>query len=572
MIFTKGSLADVSPSDPRGAGLVRSLRRPRHWLTPAVVLPQVTACAGYSLLTLTMAWSTLGRLSSHLIGNSLDPWQTFWGFWWWRVAFGQHESPFHTSMLWWPNGVPLWFQTWDIPSTILAVLLWDICSPVLLYNLIVLASFPASGMAMYWLCCSLWGTRVPSFVAGLMYTFSTYHVAHAQAQLHLASMYWTPLFVLSAVGASRSKSASSAALAGIFLGVAGLASVYHFVYGVIVGAVLCIYHLRALVRDWHRTCLMALPFAVGISVTFGVVLFPMLQAFASEEYIGAHDSLRFSADLASFIVPNVVSAWSRALNSPARWSGNEWETAAYIGYGAVLFALLGGVKVRACRPYIVAATLGGIIGLGPVLHIDGVLYPALRMPAAILEDFVPAVRMSGLPTRFTWLTTFGMSVAAGAGLSWLMTNMKRGWLVAALAVPLVVLELWPRPLVMTNWPQPTILNGWAQDPDQWAVLDATAWGRQLWHQMSHRHPIVGGYITRIPKDQWEEVRTNSLVRSLLPAPLGDGSGPSSHDLERLRTEFGVRFIIVEAGRADTLRSLGLRRAFSGDGIDVFYLH
>jgi hypothetical protein len=65
--------------------------------------------------------------------------------------------------------------------------------------LLLAASFVASGWTFSLLCRELWGGRLGPFLAGCLYTFSTWHFAHAQMQLHLASMQWTPLFLLGVV-------------------------------------------------------------------------------------------------------------------------------------------------------------------------------------------------------------------------------------------------------------------------------------------------------------------------------------------------------------------------------------
>jgi hypothetical protein len=64
---------------------------------------------------------------------------------------------------------------------------------------------------------------------------------------------------------------------------------------------------------------------------------------------------------------------------------------------------------------------------------------------------------------------------------------------------LALVENWPRRQVTTTWSRPRpFFQQMANDPERWAVLDASNPQRALWNQMMHHHPIVGGYVTRPP--------------------------------------------------------------------------
>jgi len=68
------------------------------------------------------------------------------------------------------------------------------------YNFYIFWGLWASAVAMYILIMRLTHNRAAAFVAGLMYGFAPYHLAHAQAHMYLAAMQWLPLYLLALFG------------------------------------------------------------------------------------------------------------------------------------------------------------------------------------------------------------------------------------------------------------------------------------------------------------------------------------------------------------------------------------
>ena len=148
-------------------------------------------------ISIAATWPLVPRLNTHLAGDFMDAWQSVWGFWWVHASLAKGANPMYSELLWSPQGVPLWFQTWDLPAVLGAYPFHQSTSSVTLYNVAVLASFPLSGLSLSWLCRTLYGGWLGPCLAGCLYTFSTYHFAHARGQLHISSMYWSPMYFAS---------------------------------------------------------------------------------------------------------------------------------------------------------------------------------------------------------------------------------------------------------------------------------------------------------------------------------------------------------------------------------------
>jgi hypothetical protein len=134
-----------------------------------------------------------------------------------------------------------------------------------------------------------------------------------------------------------------------------------------------------------------------------------------------------------------------------------------------------------------------------------------------------------------------------------------------------MVEVWPRPFVTSEWPTPRVMTAWADDRTEWAVIDGTAWGRALWHQTLHHHPMVAGYATRIPARQWKKVKDNPVLAQFFGSPLGSyrpANVPAESARQTLR-DLNVRFVIVDQGRTAIPSKMGLDEHYRGEGVVIY---
>ena len=465
----------------------------------------------------------------------------------------------------------MWFQTFDLPTAIALLPFWALAPSlpeVALYNAVLFSSYPVAGFTAYLLCREVWGGHLAPFLAGALYTVNAYHFGHALGHLHIVSMEWSPLYVLGLVRTLRRRGAGGPLLAGCALALAATASFYHLIF--------CFVTTLVLLAGWlhgERSSLLSGAFlrrAALLLATFfllsGWLYVGMVRAFRAEPYVGSHDATRFSADLLSFFVPNAASAWRGSFESWRRFTGNDAESAAYIGYVPLALALVAAVRAKASRSWLAVALVGFVLALGPRLHVNGHLLGGPPLPYAWLEAAFPLLRFTGVPTRFSWLVTFGVAVAAGAALSLVVRAGRRGPLLACAVASLALAETWPHPFVTSSWPAPRFLRDLAQDGERWAVIDATSPSRQLWHQVLHHHPQVGGYVTRAPERLERLLTATPVLRPF----FGDGGAlPPRAEAVRALQRLNVRFVIVDGQRIAAARALGVPTVYQGDGIAVF---
>jgi hypothetical protein len=564
---------------------VATVVRPRWTIIPSC----------YFLVSVIVTWPLLRHPGSRLVGDLLDPWQTVWGFWWWHESLSAIRSPFACQLLWWPDGISLWFQTFDIPAATGALLLAHWLPTTALYNIAVFLSFPLAGFTFYLFSRELWGGQLAPFLAGCLYTFSTFHFGHAQGTLHMSSMQWSPLFFFFIARLDRAQHwVRTAVLAGVAISLATLSSIYHLVLCIVAIVIRAIWNLsvRCLARQ-DKSSELNIRLAPRLTVVVAVflalsgwLLLGMLVAYRSERYWGGHNALMFSADLQSVMLPNAVNRSAAYFPEWRSWAlaAPVVESGAYVGYVAWVLALGASFFQAKARPYFAIAVVGTVLSLGPFLQIGGNGPHVLNMrvagtalPFKLVEQYVPGISFSGMPVRFSWLATFGVSVAAGALLANICRAGSRGKIAALMMTALGLVEVWPSPFITTAWPRPAFLVNWSEKDQGCAVLDATASSRALWHQTLHRHPIIAGYTSRWPERLALQLQQDDALRPFFRPPWGT-PGAIREPLsvspavarQRLR-QLRICLVIVDDTRTDIPETMELHESYRGDGLVIYHI-
>ena len=541
----------------------------------------IAAGLTYLGLTACIFLPLTARLSTAVIGDKTDPWQTLWGFWYWHNALTEGHSIMWSTLVWWPLGAPLWLQSWDIPSTLLAITVWDDGSGPAIYNALLLATFPLSGLAVFLLCRLLWTGWLGSFGAGLVYSFSSYHYANATGVLHTSSMEWLPLFVFALFrsGASRHSSIWAVA-AGGSAAMATLASPYHagncalFVIALIAWRLACGEPLSENLPAMRNVALATIAF----TSLAGWYLYGVAHTYVTWPLEGSHEPDKFSVDIQSLFLPNPISVWASSISASSAWTASHWlgaprywAGAGHIGVVATLLAVWGMVVEKRARAFLAVSAVALVFALGPYLQYAGRLV-AGPLPYAWLAHVIPALTLGGTPSRFMELTMLGVAVGTGAALSHLVAARPHGRILSVCLMALLVAEAWPTQLPMSEYPRPPIFATWRQDTAKWAVLDTTWWGQALYGQTQHGHPLVSAYLTRTPKARMDAIRHSRELGPLLARLIPDSDVKQIENTAgtiALLQHMNVRFIIAVEETASLFDTLHLEVAYRGYGLVIY---
>ena len=528
---------------------------------------RLTAFATYAVLAVVATWPLLARFGTAVAGDGPGAWRTVWAFWWWGESIGRHASPFFSDALRWPTGAPLPLQVAQLPSAVAVLPLWPLTPAipeVSLYNAVVLASYPLAGYATYLLARDLWGGELAPFLAGALHTVGVLHLGAAGQAVSI----WPPVYFLGLVRTVRRHGVACPLVAGAALALAALTAPAYLAA--------CLVGTAILAGAWWRNDRAALAspaFARRVAL-----LLVTSVALAGWAYLGALPVARAlpqaaapGADLLSFLVPGRGSAWAPwATRGPAAAAAPF----AHAGYVVLALAVVAAARATASRAWLAVAAAGLVLALGPHLRVAGAEFPRVPLPLGWVGAAWPGGMAAIAPGHFAGLATFGLAVVAGAALAQVVRARRGGAALAASLTLLAVAEAWPRPPATSSWPSPRFLRDLARDGERWTVLDATRPERQLWNQVLHRHPQLGGDVDDRGAAPGGAGTGSAVVDALLdrapPASVAPGAAPAQRqDAVRALQRRNVRFVIVDEETLSAGRALRLPRAWAGDGLVVF---
>ncbi len=160
------------------------MSRRRAWVPHALVL------LGYGLLSLIVTYPLVLHFGSATLGPQYaDRMQNEWNLWWVQKAlFTQHSSPFHTDLLFYPQGADLYFHTLNLPLVILALPPAALFGLPVGYNSSVILALTLAGYAGWRLARYVIGPPAAAFFGGIIVGFNPLSLALVQGQVNALSL------------------------------------------------------------------------------------------------------------------------------------------------------------------------------------------------------------------------------------------------------------------------------------------------------------------------------------------------------------------------------------------------
>ncbi|HET6260689.1 MAG TPA: hypothetical protein VFG99_00435, partial [Chloroflexia bacterium] len=483
--------------DMSGDEMAGAVRKP-----PLPLATHLLAVAGYVALTLALTYPIAFKLFSEVPGGG-DAWQHIWNLWWVKEALlNLHTNPYHTELLYYPEGVNLYFHTLVLTAGIAGIPLQLLgFNLIATYNIILLSTFVLAGYGAFLLCHYLTGSKWAAFVGGAVFAFCPYHFAHMYGHMNLASLQWIPFYVVvllkavDVVGASRNaeegnkrpgsmrKALLYAAGAGALL---ALNTYTDWLYGIFLalftGLLLA---WRVLVPSVRRLFaqrgvgwmdgLMRLTVGGGLYLLLiSPILFPTL-AEVSKGYAQQppFEILVYSSDATLAFLPSQLHPlWGPASRAAVPLQ-NPSEKIVFLGFSVLALAAFACWKLggnRQVRFWGFIALVTWILSLGPVLQLFGRsrftdFEVAVPLPYLLLYK-LPFLSIMRTPTRLTVLTMLALAVLVAYAVMLLLqrldrpaTEAKAGrieWRHAALSLGVSALILFEFLAI----PFPTVPPGW----------------------------------------------------------------------------------------------------------------
>lgn len=327
------------------------------------------------------------------------------------------------------------------------------------------------------------------------------------------------------------------------------------------------------------------------------VLSAMAGPLAERQFISPKILWRSSAagmDLLAFFVPNPLNyLWGDYFRRGIeRLPGGFAENVASIPWVAIgiLVAAAAYARMRLPRYWVVFTAFFGLLALGPFIEIAGV---ATYVPTPwTLLRYVPVIGAARMPTRFTILVMFGIAMLVAFALRELRQRWRWPATATAVVAALLLFELTPAPRPVHSARVPSIYGIVKADPRPVRILQLpfglrdgmSSFGNfsaeYQYFQTAHGKRLMGGYLSRLPRNGIDRYRQFRLMRVMLDMSAGQLITEERFNRAALTSaqtlrDLDVGYVVINKDRAPqqlqdfALQSFGLTYVAS-DGPHVLY--
>jgi hypothetical protein len=332
----------------------------------------------------------------------------------WILAWIAHQLPraplhlFEANIFYPAHDALAFSEPLIVPGLMGAPLAWAGASPVLVYNLVLIAGFALTAFATFLLVERWTGSWTAGLLAGSAFAFNTHtltRLAHVQG-IHI---YGLPLALLAADRLFRDGSTKAALALAAALVLAAYTSGYLIVFAVVMIGIVALFHVRSWLAQWRRVLPGLVLAGVAAAVALLPVYLPYRRAARDQHMVRTLDIVKdYSATPMGYLAAAGrihFFTWSgRFFKDPV---DSFFPGVTLIALAAFALAAAGRESPATRRRLVMTAAIaiaGAILSLGTATPVYGWLF----------HVFPP---MQGLraAARFGNLFLLGMAVLAGFG-------------------------------------------------------------------------------------------------------------------------------------------------------------
>jgi hypothetical protein len=383
------------------------------------------------------------------VGGAGDADEYSWFLSWMPFALGHGLNPLVSHYVAYPGGVNLMWNTSIVfPSFVMAPFTL-VFGAAFSYNILI-TSAPTLCATFGYLAFRRWTAPLPALAGALLFGFSPYMVSQSPGHLAQALIMSAPLVLV--LGDRLLVVQSGIAWRdGLLLGLLAWAQLLTGEEVFAMEAVTALAALVVLGLIARHQIAAHLPYARKGSIVAAGVFAVLSVPFLAFQYLGpyrvqdVHPPNVYVSDLLNFVVPTNITKFAPkfALDISQHFTGNGAEQGAYVGIPLLIFVLVAVFLGRHRTVTWVAAAVGaagGILSMGPYLHVDGSFkHPHVRLPDDVLQHLPFFHNL--LPDRFASMMTLGAGMLVALGLDQLKFHKVEvravGW--AVVVVGLVLL-------------------------------------------------------------------------------------------------------------------------------------
>jgi hypothetical protein len=550
----------------------RYLSRQRRFLRRAALAETCLVVVAASVLTVRMTDPLAHRMADRLPWSDLDGYYVAYVEAWDVHALLTRPSHLFDANFFFPAKDTLALSENHLGQLPIFAPVYALTgNSILASNIVLLATFFLSAIAMY-LLVRLWlGDCWAAALAGFVYAFAPVRI-HQMPRVHVISVQFIPVIVLFFLRFLKSGQVSYlVAFTGLtFFQI--LTSLHAGVFASFV--VLAFFLAEFLERPWFLTRRVVIGLLAS-SMVLGTAVLPLAMPYLKWERKGilsdeTAPAEELSATLSSYL--NGDSALYPGLLKRFRAPLVNYEKILFFGFLPLAMCLVGiadrfrrkrysGAAFESQRDKndlamgsIITILFGFVLSLGPYFHLGSI---QMRLPYYWFSRFVPGFHAVRNPCRFGLVVLFGVAILSGLGFHKVLEAVRRSWpldsasFCAALAVALLFVVYWEFQVSVGTQPAVTEVSREyrflsRQAPGSVTLeLPTMSWSapasnsmftRESWYVYASSfdwQPLMNGFSGHVPNVSY---KISALAVKL----------PSADAVSAL-ANYGLRFVVVHPG-------------------------
>jgi len=507
-----------------------------HLITKKIFVEHVSVVLIFSVLTVILTFPVILDFASEAAGfDCFDKCHMMWRFWWADFSFENNLDFQHSNYIFYPDGTDIGGNMAYF-TTFIGFLLVQLLDYATAWNIIWFLGFVFGGYGCYLLANNFNKNYLSSIIAGIIFTFTTYHMAHSIVHIGLSMIVWLPIFVLFLFKLLEKQSKYYSIVGGIIFFLVSLTHLYYSVFITMFSIIFFAIYIFRQKKVSNKTFITNFSILITIGLISTSVLF--LLNPASNDELPSRPLLEhfiFSVNLENLILPvpthttqilsddGVHKSFYSFFDKPT-WDP-QIENYVFLGYSVIFLSALAVIRYRRNHIWFWLLICGifVLMSLGPELKIFNES-TGIVLPEQVFYDNIPEWEELRAPARFIVMANLGLAVLASYAVYGLIKNkfssFKQQIILTTVIGFVILFEFSMIPYLSYSEPIPDIYEEIKNDKSKFAVLPAPIGGFGdyslmsdpviLYHQIHHEKPIYGGHESRVSLETTKKTQTYFL--------------------------------------------------------------
>ena len=507
-----------------------------HLITKKIFGEHVSVVFIFSILTIILTFPIILDFANEAAGlGCYDKCHMMWRFWWVDFSFENSLDFHHSNYMFYPGGTDIGGNLAYF-TTFIGFLLVQFLDYVTAWNVIWFLGLVFGGYGCYLLANNFNKNYLSSIIAGIIFTFTTYHMAHSLTHIGLSMIVWLPIFVLFLFKLLEKQSKYYSIIGGIIFFLVSLTHLYYSVFITMFSIIFFAVYIFRQKKVSNRTFITNFSILLTIGLISTSVLF--LSNPASNEELpdrSLYEHNIFSINLENLILPSpehttqifsdygMIISFYTFFDKPVHQL--QIENLVFLGYSVIFLSALAVIRYRQNHIWFWLLICGifVLMSFGPELKIFNEP-TGITMPDKLFYDTVPEWDEIRASARFIVMANLALAILASYAVYGLIKNkfssFKQQLMLTTIIGFVIIFEFSMIPYPSTSEPIPDIYAEIKNDESKFAVLSAPLGGvgdgglmsdpTVLYHQIHHEKPIYGGHESRVSLETTKKTQTYFL--------------------------------------------------------------